>query len=61
MDTQTEEAKAAGPYLHYLCHLVQGGALSRTSWYFDPGWYLQRYPEVAEAIAAGVWRRTGNA
>ena len=52
---QTEEAKAAGPYLHYLCHLVQGGALSRTSWYFDPGWYLQRYPEVAEAIAAGAW------
>lgn len=52
---QTEEAKAEGPYLHYLRHLVQGGALWRTSWYFDPGWYLQRYPAVAEAIAAGAW------
>ena len=27
----------------------------RTSWYFDPAWYLHRYPEVPAAIAAGQW------
>lgn len=25
----------------------------RCSWYFDPAWYLERYPEVAELIASG--------
>lgn len=25
----------------------------RTSWYFDPDWYLSRYPEVEEALQAG--------
>ena len=35
---------------------ADGGALlARTSWYFDPGWYLERYPDVARAIAAGAW------
>lgn len=28
----------------------------RVSWYFDPVWYLQRYPEVALEIAQGRYR-----
>lgn len=27
----------------------------RTSWYFDPLWYLSQYPDVAEAIEAGTF------
>lgn len=26
----------------------------RTSWYFDPVWYLSQYPDVADAIEAGI-------
>lgn len=53
---QAAEAQATGPFLHYLSHLFQGGMLARTSLHFDPDWYLQRYPEVAEAVSAGAWR-----
>jgi O-antigen biosynthesis protein len=49
------EAEAEGPFVHYLRRLSQGGHLLRTTPYFDPEWYLQRYPEVADAIAAGKW------
>jgi O-antigen biosynthesis protein len=28
---------------------------ARLSWYFDPGWYLEAYPEVAEEIQTGGW------
>jgi O-antigen biosynthesis protein len=28
----------------------------RVSWYFDPVWYLQTYPDVAQEIAEGVYR-----
>jgi GT2 family glycosyltransferase len=49
------EAEAEGPFIHYLRRLSQGGSLLRTTPYFDPEWYLQRYPDVADAIAAGQW------
>ena len=49
------EAEAEGPFIHYLRRLSQGGSLLRTTPYFDPEWYLQRYPDVADAIAARRW------
>lgn len=32
-----------------------GAAALRTSWYFDPAWYLAQYPVVAEALARGEY------
>jgi GT2 family glycosyltransferase len=49
-------AVAAGPFHAYLCSIEAGGHETRTSLYFDPAWYLSKYPLVAEAIAAGSWR-----
>jgi GT2 family glycosyltransferase len=49
------EAEAAGPFVHYLWQLSKGNRLLRTTPYFDPEWYLQRYPTVADAIVAGQW------
>ncbi len=49
------DAEAEGPYIHYLRRLPLGGSLLRTTPYFDPEWYLQRYPDVADAIAARHW------
>ena len=49
------QAEAEGPFIHYLRRLPQGGNPLRTTPYFDPEWYLQRYPPVADAIAARLW------
>ena len=49
------EAEAEGPFVHYLRRLSLGGSLLRTTPYFDPEWYLQRYPDVTQAIAARRW------
>jgi glycosyltransferase involved in cell wall biosynthesis len=53
---ERENADAAGGYLHYLPCIWQRRTEVVTSCYFDPIWYLQRYPAVADAIAAGEWR-----
>ncbi len=50
-----EQARAVGPFLHYLRRIRAPVPEPRSSAYFDPAWYLGRYPEVAEAIAAGEW------
>jgi GT2 family glycosyltransferase len=51
---QAEEARG-GPFAHYLHHLAQGGTLARTTRYFDPSWYFQRYREIADQIESGTW------
>lgn len=49
-----EAAAAAreGPCQHFLRRLP--GAAPRTSRYFDPEWYLRRYPAVAMTIRSGA-------
>ncbi len=49
------EIRAGGPFQHYLRRIEQRLAEVRVSPYFDPDWYLDRYPAVATAIAAGEW------
>lgn len=39
-----------GAYSHYLKHLDTIDGTIRTSWYFDPVWYLQTYPDVEGLI-----------
>ncbi len=53
---EARESAAEGPFQHYLRRIAAGRHEVRTSWYFDPLWYLAKYPDVAEAIARGVWR-----
>jgi glycosyltransferase involved in cell wall biosynthesis len=63
---EAAQARAAGPFRHYLQRLAQhaetaGGDTAampepRTSPFFDPAWYLQRYPEVATQLRSGAWR-----
>nr|WP_294508202.1 glycosyltransferase [uncultured Rhodopila sp.] len=45
-----------GVFQHYLNRIESGEPELRTSIYFDPAWYVERYPEVAEAIASGGWK-----
>ena len=52
------DEESAAPIMQYLATVetVPGDQqLARTSWYFDPSWYLTRYPAVAAAIRAGEW------
>jgi GT2 family glycosyltransferase/glycosyltransferase involved in cell wall biosynthesis len=51
-----DAAAADGPFWHCLRRLGRRQPEPRASIYFDPAWYLQRYPAVADAIAAGTWR-----
>jgi hypothetical protein len=51
-----EAAASAGPFQHYLGWIEAGGAEPRTTLYFDPDWYLARYPGAADAIRDGRWR-----
>src|SRR5271169_428619 len=53
--SEREKADAVGGYKHYLRHLWAHRPETATSQYFDPVWYLRRYPAVAEAITAGKW------
>jgi GT2 family glycosyltransferase len=41
------------PFGDFVRDDCKAGSLVRLSAYFDPVWYLQTYPQVAEAIAAG--------
>jgi O-antigen biosynthesis protein len=49
-------AAADGPFWHFLRRVERRGPDVRTSIYFDPAWYRERYPAVAEAIGRGTWR-----
>lgn len=37
-------------YAHYLKHIDKIDGLVRTSWYFDPVWYVKQYPNVQVEI-----------
>jgi glycosyltransferase involved in cell wall biosynthesis len=45
-----------GAFQHYLTRIESGQPELRTSVYFDPDWYLKRYPEVARDIQAKRWK-----
>jgi GT2 family glycosyltransferase/glycosyltransferase involved in cell wall biosynthesis len=45
-----------GGFAQFLAGGCVSGSLARVSWYFDPAWYLQAYPEVAGEVATGLWR-----
>ncbi len=44
-----------GSFVQFLAGGCISGTLSRVSWYFDPRWYLDSYPEVQEELDAGRW------
>jgi O-antigen biosynthesis protein len=48
--------RGGGVFQHYLNRIDAGEPELRTSIYFDPAWYLKRYPEVARDIAANRWK-----
>jgi SAM-dependent methyltransferase len=50
------ESADVGPFLHFLDRIESGLYEVRASQYFDPHWYLGRYPDVASAIRRGIWR-----
>jgi GT2 family glycosyltransferase len=47
--------RGVGVFQHYLQRIETSEPELRTSIYFDPVWYLNRYPDVAAQIAAGRW------
>jgi GT2 family glycosyltransferase len=49
-------AQDRGPFHAYLRRIEAAAAETRTTPFFDPAWYLRRYPQVAEAVEAGRWR-----
>ncbi len=46
---------SGGSFVQFLAGGCVSGTLSRVSWYFDPHWYLDRYPEVRRELDAGGW------
>jgi GT2 family glycosyltransferase len=50
-----EGVQAAGPFQHYLRRVSDAMPELRTTPYFDPDWYIIRYPDVAEAITQRIW------
>lgn len=51
-----QQADAIGPFRHCLERIAAAGPELSTSAYFDPSWYLERYPEVVQAVADGQWQ-----
>ena len=50
------EAEAIGLFRHYLQHRAAGLPEPATTHYFDATWYLTKYPELAQEIAAQRWQ-----
>ncbi|HQT64221.1 MAG: hypothetical protein B7Z75_08925 [Acidocella sp. 20-57-95] len=44
-----------GPFGDFVTDGCKAGSEIKLSSYFDPLWYLQTYPHVADEIAAGLW------
>ena len=42
-------------YRAFVARLPGDGPEPRTSMLFDPEWYLERYPEIGDGVARGVW------
>jgi GT2 family glycosyltransferase len=47
---EADTARLHGASRHFLLRIAAGEAAPRTSVYFDPDWYLRRYPAVAAQI-----------
>ena len=45
-----------GVFQHYLNRIESAEPELRTSIYFDPEWYVKRYPEVARGIESKQWK-----
>lgn len=50
-----DAVRAEGIFQHYLHRIESAEPELRTSVYFDPRWYVRRYPEVAREIQAKRW------
>ncbi|MDB5402273.1 MAG: putative glycosyltransferase [Rhodopila sp.] len=48
--------RAGGVLQHYLNRIESGEPELRTSVYFDPAWYVKRYPEVARDLETKRWK-----
>ena len=48
-----EDFSQTGPFTTFLREDATAGSTTRLSWYFDPEWYLNTYPEAASDISAG--------
>ncbi len=48
-------AASGGSFVQFLAGGCISGTLSRVSWYFDPRWYLENYPEVRRELDDGRW------
>jgi len=48
--------REGGVFQHYLQRIETAEAELPVSLYFDPAWYVRRYPQVAKEIAAGKWK-----
>ena len=48
-----QDFSEAGPFTTFLREGAAAGSATRLSWYFDPEWYLNTYPEAASAIESG--------
>ncbi len=55
---ESEQAAASrlGAFRHYLETGIFLHPEIRTSWYFDPVWYAETYPEAARLVEAGEYR-----
>ncbi|HVZ06657.1 glycosyltransferase family 2 protein [Rhodopila sp.] len=54
--TDAQAIRGIGPFRHYLERIDTGAEDLPTSLYFDPAWYVRRYPAVAAEIVAGRWK-----
>ncbi len=50
------QAQAVGLFRYYLRRIETSDPEPRTAPFFDPVWYLRRYPQVAEELEVGRWR-----
>jgi GT2 family glycosyltransferase len=51
-----EEIDEAGPFVHHAYRVHEAAPELACSPYFDPRWYLETYPAVADKIAEGRYR-----
>jgi len=50
-----QDFSQTGPFATFLREAATTAATTRLSWYFDPEWYLNTYPQAAAQIAAGQY------
>ncbi|GBQ22972.1 glycosyltransferase [Acetobacter estunensis NRIC 0472] len=52
----TSENDNAGPFGAFLRSPKEAADQKRCSWYFDPHWYLEHYPQARAEVEAGKYR-----